>query len=370
MSDSDIVRVGIIGTGVGIRTHLPAFRALRNVEVVALAGSNEERGKAFALEHGIARSMDFRTLCSLPEIDLVCVASPNPYHRVEAAAALDAGKHVLCEKPLAMSVRETRELIQLSLARPGQLALVNHQLRFNPYLRRVKELIAGGAIGRPYYLRLHQQSTGFADRQAPWSWSFDASQGGGVRLAMASHLIDLVRYWFGGDIETVCGAMDPVVRDRRAHDGAVTQVKASSFFSAALELETGMSVHLSATAASCGVPGFEFCLYGDEGELYFDPVGKLRGAFLKERGVVEVVPVARISESERENRVSIFSGSFTYFAQEIVHAVRTGDWIGLEPAAQFSDAQGVQVALEALARAANTGAMQRLAGEQRSDDVM
>ena len=366
----DIIRVGIIGTGVGIRTHLPAFRALKDAEVVALAGSNEQRARFFARKHGIERAMDYLSLCSLPEIDLVCVASPNPCHRVEVAAALDAGKHVLCEKPLAMSVQETRELNEMSLARPDQLALVNHQLRFNPYVRRVKQLIADGAIGRPYYLRLHQQSTGFADRHAPWSWSFDSSQGGGVRLAMAPHLIDLVLYWFGRRIETVCGAMDPVVLERPASDGAMTQVQASSFFSASLELEGGLSVNLSATAASCAVPGFDFCLYGEEGELYFNLVDKLRGAFLKRRGAVEVIPVAAVSASERENRVSIFSGSFTYFAPEIVNSIRTGDWSGLEPAAKFSDAQDVQVALEALARAANTGAMQRLAGQQRSDDVV
>lgn len=366
----DVIRVGIIGTGVGIRTHLPAFRVLKDAKVIALVGSNEQSAWAFAQKHGIERAMDYRSLCSLPEIDLVCVTSPTPFHRVEAAAALSAGKHVLCEKPLAMNVEETRELNEISLDRPAQLALVNHQLRFNPYLRKVKQLIADGAIGRPYYLRLHQQSTGFADRHAPWSWNFDSNQGGGVRLAMASHLIDLVFYWFGKKIETICGTMDPVVLERLTSDGTMTKVNASSFFSASLELKGGLSVHLSATAASCAIPGFDFSLYGDEGELYFNLVDKLTGAFLKRRGSVKVVPVDGVNAMERENRVSIFSGSFTYFAPEIVNSIRTGDLSGIEPAAKFSDAQDIQVALDTLARAANTGTMQRLSGQPRSDDMV
>ena len=171
------INVGIIGTGVGLRTYLPAFREIADIDVLALAGSNKERASEFAKQHGIKQGMSFENLCKHREIDLVCVASPNPYHRSQVIAALEAGKHVLCEKPLAMSASETRELIDVSSAHPRQLALVNHQLRFNPYLRKVKQLLVDGRLGRPYFLRMHQQSTGFSDRQAPWTWNFDATKG-------------------------------------------------------------------------------------------------------------------------------------------------------------------------------------------------
>lgn len=113
MTGHHVIGVGILGTGVGIRTYLPAFQALSCLNVVAIAGSNMERGMAFAQAHGIPEAMDFRSICTHPNVDLVCVATPNPRHRIEAAAALEAGKHVLCEKPLAMNTQETRELIQL-----------------------------------------------------------------------------------------------------------------------------------------------------------------------------------------------------------------------------------------------------------------
>ena len=369
MTSHHVIGVGILGTGVGIRTYLPAFRALGCLNVVAIAGSNMERGRSFAQTHGIPEALDFRSICSHPDVDLVCVTTPNPRHCVEATAALEAGKHVLCEKPLAMNTQETRELIQLAEARPSQLALVNHQLRFNPYIRKVRDLIAQGAIGRPYYLRLHQQSTSFADRQASWTWNFDASQGGGVRLAMASHLIDLVHFWFSEGIQTVSGAMDPVVRQRRDDSGKTVEVKASGCFSASLELQSRMVVHLFATAASCGSPDFAFSLYGDEGELHFDLVSKLTGSFLSRAGAAEAIPVSGVTERERANRVSIFSGSFEYFAPVIAKAIGNGDWGELEPAAKFRDAEGVQVALDALRAAANRGVMERLAGHERSDNL-
>jgi hypothetical protein len=164
--------------------------------------------------------------------------------------------------------------------------------------------------------------------------------------------------------------MDPVVSERLTSDGSPTQVKASGFFKASLELEGNLSIDLSATAASCAVPGFNFSLYGEEGELYFDLVGKLRGAFLKRRGKLGVVQVDGVSPNERENKVSIFSGSFPYFASEIINSIRTNDWSRIKPAAKFTDAMPVQVALDALERAANTGTMQRLAGQNRSDDLV
>ena len=182
---------------------------------------------------------------------------------------------------------------------------------------------------------------------------------------MGSHLIDLVIFWFGGEIETVSGSMDPVVSKRRNSDGVEVPVSASGFFSASLEFAGGLSVQLSATAASCSSAGFEFSLFGETGELHFNLVDKLTGAFLENRGKTVVISVNDVSEAERENRVSIFSGSFPYFAYAITQSIRNKDWGALEPAAKFSDALVTQNVLDALKCAANTGEAQRLSGEKR-----
>lgn len=355
-----IVKIGLIGTGVGLRTYLPAFKDIHDSEVLVISGSSIERATKLAQQHGIKHAMSYQDLCKHPEIDLVCVTSPNLYHREQVVAALRAGKHVLCEKPLAMNVNETRELINISSAHSGQLALVNHQLRFNPYLRKVKQLLEEGRLGRPYFLRMHQQSTGFSDRQATWSWSFDATQGGGVRLAMGSHLIDLVIYWLGERVKHVSGSLDPVVSYRCNSDNVKVPVSASGFFSASLQFAEGLSVQLSATAASCSSPAFEFNLFGEEGELHFNLSDKLTGAFLDNRGETVEISVDGVSEEERANRVSIFSGSFPYYAEEIIRSIQNSEWMTLAPAATFSDALVTQNVLDALKSAATTGEAQSL----------
>jgi len=124
--------VGIIGTGVGLRTHFPAFRELPEAKVVAISGSNYERSREFAERYGIGLGLNPEELCELEQVDLVCVTSPNVFHFNHALAALNAGKHVLCEKPLAVSQSQNLELIGALKEFPGQIALVNHQLRFKP----------------------------------------------------------------------------------------------------------------------------------------------------------------------------------------------------------------------------------------------
>jgi predicted dehydrogenase len=356
----DKVGIGIIGTGVGLRTHLPAFKELANAKVIALAGRNLDRARALAAQHEIADALPFEVLCAHPDIDLVCVTSPNPFHLDHVMAALRGGKHVLCEKPLAMDAAAIQLLIDAARARPDQLALVNYQLRFNPYLRKMKQVIEDGQLGRPYFLRIHQQSIGFSDLNAAWSWSFDAKQGGGVRLAMGSHLVDLVVYWFGDRINSVRGAMHPVITTRKNDLGTDVSVKASGFFSADLEFMSGLNVQLSATAAAFSQPRFDLSIYGDAGELHFNLGNKLTAAFASHRGKLVDVCVDNVRKEERENRVSIFSGSFPYFASEIVSAIKTNCFDSLAPAARFVDSLITHSLLDAIARSANVGRSQDL----------
>src|SRR5262252_7423728 len=105
------VRVGIIGGGIGIRSMLPAFRATPGAEVVAICASGLERSRQIAAQEGIPRPMaDYRQLCDLDVLDLVCVASPTAHHFEHVAHALESGKAVLAEKPLALTLEQTQEL--------------------------------------------------------------------------------------------------------------------------------------------------------------------------------------------------------------------------------------------------------------------
>jgi len=363
--------VGIIGTGVGIRTHLPGFKRSGRAAIVGIVGSNQTRAQSFAEKYDIPRAFgNYQDLFAIPDLDLVCVTTPTPFHYEEVLFALKSGKHVLAEKPLGMNLEQTVSLSQEADKR-SQLALIDHQLRFNPYLRKVKELINAGHLGRIYFIRIHQQSTGFSNRSAPWSWSFDETMGGGVRLAMASHLIDLLWFWVGTrKIFSVKGALDVVVPQRENSSGHLRNVLASSFFSANLSLEDSLDVQLSATAAALGDGRFDFSIFGTDGELHFDLANKLTGSFLNTRGSVDVIAVSGVTAEEVENKVSIFSGSFIYFAESLARAILDGERQAVSDGTTFKGAIPTQQVLDAILASSLKGETIHLNGGYESNAVI
>jgi len=128
----------------------------------------------------------------------------------------------------------------------------------------------------------------------------------------------------------------------------IRQVKASSFFAAHLTIEPWCTAHLSATAASVGEQRFDIDIYGTDGEIHFDLKDKLRFSSRKACGETESVQVAGVTDAERQNAVSIFKGSFVYFAPKIVDAVVSGNLAYLEEACKFEDAVRTQRVLDAL----------------------
>lgn len=350
-----VIRIGIIGTGVGLRTHLPAFNMLDNVEVYAISGSSEHRTKEFSMEYNLPNPMsDYKKLIDLPELDLVCITSPNLYHFDQVSYALEKKVNILCEKPLAISLSDVKQLIDKS-KNNNKLALINHQLRFNPYIRKVRDMVTSDLIGRPYFVNIHQHSTGFANRNVDWSWSFDEKAGGGVRFAMASHLVDLISFWFGNEFLTVRGAMDVVVPERKTHSGQIKNILVSSFFSSSIAMKNNLDIQISATAASCGIPRFDFSIYGTHGELHFNLDSKLSAAFLNDFGNVKNIQVENVNYKELENKVSIFKGSFIYFAKSIIETISSNDNSFIEGAAFFEDAYIVQLVLDAIQTSALSG---------------
>ena len=353
MNSDRVINVGIIGTGVGLRTHLPGFLKTGRARVVAIAGSNQQRAEGFAQKYSIPKAFgDYRKLCNLPEVDLVCVASPNRFHFDHVSTAIKVRKHVLAEKPLAMSLKETLKLRDLAKRYSNQLILVDHQLRFNPYFQKIKELIST-QIGRAYFVRIHQQSTGFSNPDAPWIWSFDENEGGGVRLAMGSHLIDLVRFWFEGrNIYNVNGRMDVVIPERKDSRGKKRKVGASGFYAANLSMEGGLEINMSATAAAIGESRFDISVYGTQGELHFDLKNKLSAAFMPNR-MYSQIPVNGVTEEELANKISFFAGSFIYYAPLIVSALLDGT--KTTDFSTFEDAIHTQIILDAVAKSASSG---------------
>lgn len=349
------INIGIIGTGVGIRTHLKGFRGVEGCKVLAISGSSIERSKFFAAMNDIpVACANYKELCDMPEIDLVCVCAPNKFHAEMTKYAIIKGKHVICEKPVSHISAEVDELSAIAI-REGQFVCVDHQLRFNPYMRKIKEIIESGVLGHVFLVRINQVGIGFSDANLPWSWSFDGNEGGGVRLAMASHFNDLIQFWFNSrNILSVAGNLNPVFKERLI-DGETRTVTGSTICNAQIQLEDELSIMYSINAGGFSSFKFEIDMAGDKGELHFDLINKLSIFTDSQKGTAQVVNVEGVFDDERANKASLFSGSFRYFAPLVIQLLHGEDVPGLEDAATIEQAKYNCQLLDAIKQAANTG---------------
>lgn len=197
------VRVGIIGCGnVAENRHLPALAALTDLQVVAVADIDQERlhrvADRFRVNH---RYPDYRTLLSDPGVEAVAICSPMQSHVEMAIAALDAGKHVLVEKPLATSLDEAETLIERAGESPCQV-LVGYNLRWHRLVRQAREMILQGKLG-PIELAVSTFTSATHYKSDVLEWKRRRPLGGGVVMEHATHYFDLWRFMLQTEVEEV-----------------------------------------------------------------------------------------------------------------------------------------------------------------------
>lgn len=332
------VKIGIIGTGVGIRTHLKGFNSIDGCEVIAITGSSLGRSKEFANKYDIPIACkNYKELCDIDDLDLVCVCSPNKYHYDAMRYAMVKGKNVICEKPVSHITSEVIKLLNIK-KNINQFICVDHQLRFNPYMKKIKDIISEGRLGKTYLVRINQVGIGFSDDKLPWSWSFDSNEGGGVRLAMASHFNDLIQFWFDSrPIVSVVGNLNPIFKERIIN-GEKRKVTASTLCNAQIQLQDELSIMYSINAGGFSSFKFEIDIAGDKGELHFDLNDKLSIYTTDKKGEKQIVDVEGVFEDERENKASLFSGSFRYFAPLVIKKLQGQNVSELDSVATLEDA--------------------------------
>jgi len=192
------IRVGIIGTGFIGPAHVDALRRLPNVDVVGLADIDEAaaRGKADAL--GVPAAFgDYHALLSCPDIEAVHICTPNHLHARMATDALNAGKHVVCEKPLAVDVGEAAALVELA-ARTGLVNAVHFNVRYYPLMRQVRLMRESGELGNVFSIHgSYLQDWLFRDTD--WNWRLEPGLSGRSRAVadIGSHWMDLVEHVSG-----------------------------------------------------------------------------------------------------------------------------------------------------------------------------
>jgi predicted dehydrogenase len=217
------LRVGLIGTGFGSTTHLPAFKQSADFEVVALVSRQRDKAERIARDAGIDWfSDDYRTMLREVDLDVVSIAVPAGLHREIVLASAAAGRHILCEKPFATSLDEAHEMLAaVQAAGVGQA--INHEFRMIPARQEFRRLIGEGFLGTTFDVRAIQNTGMLLNPTRGWSWWSDRSQYGGIMQALTSHLIDFL-LWTFGDIASVSALTDTFIRSRRAADGTQREV--------------------------------------------------------------------------------------------------------------------------------------------------
>jgi predicted dehydrogenase len=216
------IKTAVLGTGFMGRVHTEGIRRLGNVEIAAIAGSNDEKAKKFAAEVGVERSTgDYKTLLKDPEIEAVHVCTPNALHFPMAKAALEAGKNVLCEKPLAMSAAEAEEMVKL--ARAKNLANCTfHNLRYYPMVQHLRRMREAGELGEILVVQ-GTYSQDWLLYDTDWNWRIDSKANGRSRTFgdIGTHWCDMIEHVTGLRISSLCADLQTFHKTRKRPKGSV-----------------------------------------------------------------------------------------------------------------------------------------------------
>jgi predicted dehydrogenase len=282
--------LGVAGYGMIGRLHTMNYRqipfvypgALPRLELRSICTSREESARAAQSEAGFATAVtDTAELVGDPSIDVIDVSLPNNLHRPLVEAAIAAGKHVYCEKPLAGTIEDARA-IRAAVERASRAAAPGghvprfgmvFQYRFFPALMKAQEMIREGKLGRIFTYRAEYLHTGYQNPDRPLSWRMKKDEGGSGALGdLGSHVIDLVRFLLG-EFESVQGHLETFVKERPVAKGATEKGQVTvddvAWFRARMADGAVGTVEASRFATGT-LDDLRVWIYGEKGALHFD----------------------------------------------------------------------------------------------------
>jgi predicted dehydrogenase len=269
------LRIGLIGTGFMGKTHVFGFAAAQRVfdlpyELVlqTVADRTEEFAAQAARTLGFARaSGDWRRLVEDPEIDVIDITAPNAFHKEMALAAIAAGKHVYCEKPLAPLAADARQMAEAAEA-AGARTQVGFNYLCNPLLALAREMIRAGELGEiRSYRGIHAEDY-MADAESPFTFRHDPV-GGGALADLGSHALATAEFLLG-PIEQVLGDSVTVIASRPDGRGGSRTVEVDDIGRAFLRFSNGASGSIEASWVATGRKmQHDFEVYGTKGALVF-----------------------------------------------------------------------------------------------------
>jgi predicted dehydrogenase len=270
------IGVGLIGTGYMGKCHAlawtgvkPVFGDTPDVRLAMLCEVTDELANKRAGELGFATATsDWRALIADPAVDVVSITTPNQFHAEMAIAALSAGKHVWCEKPMAPQLADAERMAEAA-RRSGRVAILGYNYIQSPAIRYIKSLLDDGAIGAVNHLRIEMDEDYLADPDQPHSWRSEASAGYGALDDFAVHPLSLIATLFGRPTG-VFGEMSKPYADRPHKDGR-RAVETADIATALLRLPGGIAGAIHVNRCAWGRKGrLQVQIFGARGMIVFD----------------------------------------------------------------------------------------------------
>ena len=263
-----VIGIAVVGTGFGQKVHIPGFKACPRTQVVAVYHRDLEKAKAIASSHNIRHACDsIADIVALPEVQAVSISTPPFLHYQMAKQVLQAGKHLLLEKPTTLSAGEARELYQLAKDKQV-IATLDFEYRFVPAWQHLAELLSEDYVGQKRLIKIDWLVSSRADASRPWNWYSQKEQGGGALGALGSHAFDYI-HWLFGSVSRLNAQLSTSIpmRPDPAAGGELKPVDADDTCMLMLELADGTPIQVCISAAVYAPRTHGVEVYGDRATL-------------------------------------------------------------------------------------------------------
>lgn len=259
--------VAVVGTGFGEKVHIPGLKQNSNTTVVAVYNRDLAKAQTIAAKYNIPHGCtSIEEIVALPEVQAVSISTPPFLHYEMAKKVLQAGKHLLLEKPTTLTALEAKELNLMAEDR-GAIATMDFEFRFVPAWMMLSEMLAEDYVGKKRLIKIDCLVPSRADATRPWNWYARKDQGGGALGAVGSHIFDYIS-WLFGPVKRLSGKLITTIPARPdPSTGEMKPVDADDACMLMLELADGTPCQICISSVTYQGRGHWVEIYGDRGTL-------------------------------------------------------------------------------------------------------
>lgn len=262
-----MIGVAIVGTGFGQKVHIPAFQAHHKTKITAVYHRDINKAKIIAENNNVPHFSDnFTEIINLPEVDAVSISTPPFLHYEMGKQVLEAGKHLLLEKPVTLNANEAKELYQLAKTK-NVIATVDFEFRFIPAWQYFQQLLNTNYVGNIRLIKIDWLGSSRADTSRPYNWYSRKDQGGGVLGSLGSHAFDYIN-WLFGPVNKLNAYFNTAISQRiDPVNGELKAVNTDDNCLISLELTNGIPCQIAISAVVHAPRPHWIEVYGDKGTL-------------------------------------------------------------------------------------------------------